>query len=440
MQRQRTEERRRSSLHALRSKTGTQLRLQQAVRAGVQLCQLALSIYISLLLLIPRQIIRLTRYFLCLATNILRAVLPSNLHAQLSLTPPLTPRDAHRNLRSHHFPPVLIRRQFLTVGHELMATELLSIEPFTLLPSSSPRSASAAAADLSLPAPPPPAPASPPIHFLLITGNPGSAHFYTAFLSHLHSLSAHSLSVSCLSFAGHQSAHQLHHFTARRPYSLLDQTRLWQAFIAQLLEREPHARIVLAGHSIGAWIALQCAAFIPRGQLLHSFLLFPTLWDMSGTPAGRRLRHVFAYGQRVLPLAARLMNAALPAFIRRQLILRALAAQRWSSQSSPVTTNSLLETEDAVRTVSDLLHPACVRQILHLAHSELTTVTAAFPSASTMRELSEGRATLLCAVDDALESGLAAGGDAASLRSRARHRHGQRHSARLRHWSQLCCG
>ena len=330
------------------------------------------DVCLAVALVVPGSILRACIAAAAFILSIVRRILPAPILDVLNRLPsPLSsdadaPADA--DLRDSHAPAITIRRHFVPVGDELLATELLTIDP---VPSS-------AASD---------------VHFVLISGNPGSCHYYGAFLSHLHALSGHALHIHCLSFAGHQSAEQLHLRRPPRLYDLRDQTAMWRSYLRQLVQRRPNARVIVAGHSIGAWIALQCAAVLPSANLLHFFLLFPTLSDMSNTPNGRRLWRLFAYGQTLSAMLAWGLSAFLPISFLLSLVLRFLPP------SSPTSTQLTLQERRAIaQTTADLLHPSSVRQVLHLAHSELQTVRDMDPRL--MAPLREGRATLITAVGD----------------------------------------
>lgn len=103
-------------------------------------------------------------------------------------------------------------------------------------------------------------PVNPPIDdsnsiiFFMITGNPGSCHYYTPFLTHLARMAGHTMHIRCVSFAGHQSTNPSINQPDNHPrlYGLADQINLWSSIIKQTLTDHPNCRIVVAGHSIGA--------------------------------------------------------------------------------------------------------------------------------------------------------------------------------------------
>ena len=334
------------------------------------------DVSVALALILPTALVSLFLHVTTTILNTLRALIPSHIshlfNRFLHLVPPSTPSSSSSSsLLSTHFPPIIIRRHFVTVGSELRTTELLSIAP--------------------IPAPLPTSFA--PLHFVLITGNPGTCHYYSAFVSTLHRLSGHSMHVSCMSLAGHQSAQTLHLHHHRRLYDLHDQVELWRSFLASLHSQYPHHRFIIAGHSIGAYIALQTAASaLPPSQLLHFFLLFPTLSDMEQTPNGQRLRLLFAYGQT---LAATLAWFALLAPARLLLALILLNLPPDTSSSDP---SLQAERLDVARTTLDLLHPQVVRQALGLAAAELRDVRAL--DVGMMGSVREGKVTFIVGEDD----------------------------------------
>ena len=296
----------------------------------------------------------------------------------------LNPTDTLTTLRTQHKPAIDISTRYMSVHNRLMVAEELCIAAV----------AEAAVTTYTVPSPP-----QRPVHLFLITGNPGTVHFYLHFLSHLHRLSSGALHIHSLSFAGHQSRATLERSVSSQPlYDLKEQTNIWAAYLIEWLERQKEAdggqpAVVLCGHSIGAWIALELMDRLGSDRILHSLLLFPTLSQMSRTPAGRRLRLTFAYGRPVLVPLAGLLAALVPAVLLRFVARYVVLA------SHPRTTNNRrVELEDTAATVVELFSSHVVAQCLYLAHSELTTVMDERPSHTQL--MADGRATLVSGAAD----------------------------------------
>ena len=260
--------------------------------------------------------------------------------------------------------------------------------------------------ELYLPAAVEAAPAQPAVHFFLITGNPGTVYFYPRFLARLYQLSNRSLHLHSLSFAGHHSPATLKlaasaaSASSQPLYDLQYQLDVWLAYLRdwlQRLEQEAEqgqaSQVVLCGHSIGAWMALELADQLGSDRVLHSFLLFPTLSHMARTPAGRRLQYPFAYGRPLLVPLAGLLAALVPSAALRWLVRANL-----SLTSSCTSASQRAELDETAAVVAELFGPRVVAQCLYLAHSELQTVVDERPAHSAL--MAAGRATLLSGTAD----------------------------------------
>ncbi|KAJ7932576.1 hypothetical protein B0H13DRAFT_1956063 [Mycena leptocephala] len=148
--------------------------------------------------------------------------------------------------------------------------------------------------------------ASPEAVFLFIPGNPGLIKFYTEFLTLLHGKHPR------LAIFGH--AHLGHTPNVpSRAYSLRAQIESAIEAVDAIRVALGSVKIILSGHSIGAWIALQVLKARPS-DISKLFLLCPTLTHILDTPNGRRLSWLFrtpfpsilawlSYTTRVLPLS-----------------------------------------------------------------------------------------------------------------------------------------
>ncbi|KAJ7102109.1 hypothetical protein B0H15DRAFT_813220, partial [Mycena belliarum] len=139
--------------------------------------------------------------------------------------------------------------------------------------------------------------------FLFIPGNPGLMSFYIEFLDFLH------VKHPGLAVFGH--AHLAHTPKVHAMVNgLVAQVQSAIEALDAVQAAFPQTRIIISGHSIGAWIALQVLK--ARPDVLHqAFLLTPTLTYMRETPNGIRLNHFFrwprilsylSYLTRLIPL------------------------------------------------------------------------------------------------------------------------------------------
>ncbi|KIP12066.1 hypothetical protein PHLGIDRAFT_62635 [Phlebiopsis gigantea 11061_1 CR5-6] len=125
--------------------------------------------------------------------------------------------------------------------------------------------------------------------FVFVPGNPGLLDWYTPFLAALYEKSQGRLNILAHALVGHtpnlQSCHEN-----------ISATTL-SAQVEHLLEvvdavKDRYDHVVLAGHSVGSWIALQ--ALKQRNQSINAiFLLFPTISGIADTPNAHRLSPLF---------------------------------------------------------------------------------------------------------------------------------------------------
>ena len=92
--------------------------------------------------------------------------------------------------------------------------------------------------------------------FVMFPGNPGACRFYDTFAEALYEASE--VPVVTVSHAGHAT-----HAEARADpnvYSLAFQLRHKRGILAAVQRHHPNARLIVGGHSIGAWMALGACA------------------------------------------------------------------------------------------------------------------------------------------------------------------------------------
>ncbi|KAF8604057.1 hypothetical protein BDV93DRAFT_492759 [Ceratobasidium sp. AG-I] len=130
--------------------------------------------------------------------------------------------------------------------------------------------------------------------FLFIPGNPGLVEFYTEFLEQIHQ----AINKAGTRFSIFNRGHVGH--APNLPTKKGAWTVGLDAQIASTIElydsiRDaygPNAKVVLAGHSVGAWIVTQVMHARPD-TASAAFLLFPTVSNIASTPNGRKLSWLF---------------------------------------------------------------------------------------------------------------------------------------------------
>ncbi|XP_020895474.1 lipid droplet-associated hydrolase [Exaiptasia diaphana] len=150
---------------------------------------------------------------------------------------------------------------------------------------------------------------------VVIPGNPGLVEYYDVFISSLYEASGQSLSIYGISHAGHSpilaeyTKHLENHERENSPllteknnvdetevvqsccistgtYSLQEQITHKKAFLEKYIPK--NTKIILIGHSIGAYIILKLMKEITREpDIVKAILLFPTIERMAASPNGR---------------------------------------------------------------------------------------------------------------------------------------------------------
>ncbi|KAF7306761.1 SNF2 family DNA-dependent ATPase [Mycena indigotica] len=120
---------------------------------------------------------------------------------------------------------------------------------------------------------------------LFIPGNPGQLHYYESFFFHLQQRAPRVAIFAHAHISHTPGYHGKEHSLAAQVQSAIE------AFDA-LQEDLSSAKIILMGHSVGAWIALQVLKARPQ-NVSQVQLLFPTITHIARTPNGRRLSWAF---------------------------------------------------------------------------------------------------------------------------------------------------
>jgi Lipid-droplet associated hydrolase len=191
-------------------------------------------------------------------------------------------------------------------------------------------------------------------------GNPGIISYYDDFLSALHTNSP-STTILGVSLAGHED------YELRRPLSLHEQILNKVRIVESITSSPPFTslsgdrpKLVVMGHSVGAYMALQTLRLAPQ-RVDNVFLLFPTLSHIAkGSTFGRVSAVVTA-----LPGVARV--AAFLVFLLRFIFpIPLLAMLVRAAHTLPGTSLST--------TLAKFFNPASVESFAHLAHYEFRDI------------------------------------------------------------------
>ncbi|OAA52922.1 hypothetical protein ISF_09200 [Cordyceps fumosorosea ARSEF 2679] len=208
-----------------------------------------------------------------------------------------------------------------------------------------------------------------------IPGNPGVVEFYTDFLRCLRALldkteSSTGYDIYGRNLLGFRDADHAPFGAQNPPYDLDAQVNgVWAHVAAQRdAQGQPYDAVILAGHSIGAYLAVetfrrQSQHPKPGLRLRHGFLLFPTISHIARSPSG--LRVTALQRNRLLPG----VEANLHRIAAALLLLLPQTALRWVwarylgfSPAAAATLAEWLKSRDGVW------------QAIHLGRSELRQV------------------------------------------------------------------
>jgi pimeloyl-ACP methyl ester carboxylesterase len=136
------------------------------------------------------------------------------------------------------------------------------------------------------------------LHIIIFPGNPGGASFYTPFADALYSyFSTKELSDRIfVSVVGHVSHSIESASSSSKIHSLQDQLRYKITYITDILKSNDSIQVVLIGHSVGAWLALEGASQLPeqyQKRVIGIVSLFPTLINIGTTRRAHELSFLF---------------------------------------------------------------------------------------------------------------------------------------------------
>ncbi|OJA16252.1 hypothetical protein AZE42_00046 [Rhizopogon vesiculosus] len=157
----------------------------------------------------------------------------------------------------------------------------------------------------------------------MTAGNPGVIDFYPPFLTAIHSKDkSGTLAILSHSHVGHDpavgardlSATSRNPFIYALPFQIRNALRVFDSLSTCF---GINTRIVIAGHSVGSWVALQVLK-LRSAAVSGVFLLFPTITDIARTPNGQLLSRFFRPPfPRVASQIARVLHFVPPTIICR---------------------------------------------------------------------------------------------------------------------------
>ncbi|CAF1400153.1 unnamed protein product [Rotaria magnacalcarata] len=191
---------------------------------------------------------------------------------------------------------------------------------------------------------------------VIIPGNPGLGGFYIPFAHELYNLFNKNISILIISQAGHSPP-------LKYCFTLNEQIEHKIKAIEKLLPTDKNHRLILIGHSIGAFMVLNMLETIQH-RLDRAFFLFPTIERMKESDAGKSFVRWYSIMIYLLPFLCFIINLLVPLnWLKRKLI-------SYYFSNSPSSDRSILT--DTV--LYDLLNPLTLKNLLRMANEEMFVV------------------------------------------------------------------
>jgi len=192
---------------------------------------------------------------------------------------------------------------------------------------------------------------------LFIPGNPGVVDFYIPFLSAIYEkLISTNVAILARAHLDH-SPQILEHSRLPPSHGLTIQIESSIEILDSILCNYAKTRIVVIGHSVGAWISLQLLK-ARSNQVTAVFLLFPTISYIGDTPNGKKLTPLFKPLPRYILSSLSRLAKYLPSYVFRMLfpswpeqqvlVLRAFIG------SSTAVHSSLAMANEEMKSIKDL--------------------------------------------------------------------------------------
>ncbi|CAG5126813.1 unnamed protein product [Candidula unifasciata] len=158
---------------------------------------------------------------------------------------------------------------------------------------------------------------------LIIPGNPGVPHFYEDFMQELYRHGRERIPVWTLGHAGHikppggtMSLSDVYS-TEENLFGLQAQISHKVTFVKEHIP--PYVSLILIGHSIGCYMILNMLDQLTTSQVLHCFMLFPTIERMALSPSGQFMTPILRHLRWLVVMAASCFSI-LPTRYRLSLI------------------------------------------------------------------------------------------------------------------------
>ncbi|XP_056670965.1 lipid droplet-associated hydrolase [Monodelphis domestica] len=210
---------------------------------------------------------------------------------------------------------------------------------------------------------------SPKLLVLVVAGNPGIPAFYLSFAKALYLTLDKHHPVWVVSHAGHVMAPRGVEVTEESPedpgpgttddvFGLEGQVEHKLAFLRRYVPGS--LKLVLIGHSIGAYILLEMMKRAPQLPVLRAFLLFPTIERMAKSPNGRVVTPLLCWLRYALYVPLFIGLSLVP--VRFKAMLASMFLQNVDMENS------------VLARLMNSLNMSCVANAMYLGSQEMRTV------------------------------------------------------------------
>ncbi|XP_054848722.1 lipid droplet-associated hydrolase [Eublepharis macularius] len=205
----------------------------------------------------------------------------------------------------------------------------------------------------------------PKLLLLVIPGNPGFAGYYRTFIQALYCGLNRQYPVWIVSHAGHCRVPHDMEIVEETDIKELDDVFGLRGQIEHKLnflrKNVPQdIKLVLIGHSIGCYIALEMVKQEPKLEVLRCVMLFPTIERMALSPQGKFLSPLLCQLRYILYMPIFLMTL-LPERVKSSLVRFLLRGLKYQDESS-------------IMASLDLANMDCMANVMYMASQELRKV------------------------------------------------------------------
>ncbi|XP_060642999.2 lipid droplet-associated hydrolase isoform X1 [Anolis sagrei] len=209
---------------------------------------------------------------------------------------------------------------------------------------------------------------SPKLLFLVLPGNPGLVYYYRTFIQVLYSGLKQQYPVWVISHAGHCKVP----YGVKMTEGIVKETDVGKVddvfglrgqiehklnFLRNNVPRD--TKLVLIGHSVGCYIALEIMKLAPELQILRTVLLFPTIERMAQSPQGKIMTPLMCQFRYIVYMPLYLFTL-LPERLKSFLV-RFVLRQQCSDENSLAAT-------------VDLINIDCIANAMYMGSKEMRMI------------------------------------------------------------------